>query len=170
MLTLKFILKFINLLNKEASPRALAGGMALGAILGITPFASLHNILIFILILMIRVNISAAILSWGVFALFSWFFDPFFNKVGYYLLVKTPALKPLWTTLYNTPIVPWTNFNNTLTLGSLVAALILFWPLYFILVWAVKRYRENILTTINKFKIVQVLKASKLFGLYQSYQ
>lgn len=169
MFTIKFILSFIKSLNADASPRQIAGGMALGSILGITPAMSLHNLIVFVLILMLRVNFSAALFAWGTFALFSYILDPLFNRIGYFLLTQAPALHPLWTALYNTPVVPWTRFNNTLTLGSLVFALALFWPLYFFLAWFVRIYRERILTVVNKFKVVQMLKASKLYGLYQSY-
>jgi uncharacterized protein (TIGR03546 family) len=169
MIALKFLLKFIQTLNKDASPQQIAGGMALGAIAGLTPLASLHNLVVLILVLMLRVNISSAILSLGVFSTLAYLLDPLFNKIGYLLLVRVEALKPLWTTFYNTPIVPWTRFNNTLTLGSLVFSLLLFWPLYFFLVWGVKTYRERVLAIVQRWKIVQVLKASKLYHLYQSY-
>ena len=169
MLTLKFLLKFIQLLNKDATPQALAGGMAMGSIIGITPKGSLHNLVILLIILMIRVNFSAALLAMAVFALFSYLLDPLFNKIGYILLTN-PGLQSLWTTLYNTPVVPWTNFNNTLTLGSLVFALAMFVPLYFFLIWGVKKYRERVLVAVQKWKIVQVLKTSKLYSLYQTYK
>lgn len=169
MFTIKFILSFIKSLNADASPRQIAGGMALGSILGITPAMSLHNLIVFVVILMIRVNFSAALFAWGAFALISYILDPLFNRIGYALLVQVPALQPLWTALYNTPAVPWTGFNNTLTLGSLVFALLFFWPLYFFLTWFVTVYRERIMSVVAKWKIVQILKASKLFGLYQSF-
>jgi uncharacterized protein (TIGR03546 family) len=168
MITIKLILKLINILNKDATPQQIAGGMALGSIAGITPTASLHNLLVLVLVLMLRVNISSAILSWGLFSVVAYGLDPLANKVGYALLTA-PSLQGLWTALYNTPVVPWTKFNNTLTLGSLVVALVLFWPLYFALAWAIAKYREHFLTWVNKLKLVQTLKASKLFMLYQSY-
>lgn len=169
MITIKLILKLINILNKDASPRQIAGGMALGAIAGLTPTASLHNLVVLVLVLMLKVNVTSAIFSWGLFALFAYALDPLFNKVGYHLLTGVPALTPLWTALYNTPVVPWTRFNNTLVLGSLVCSLLAFWPLYFLLAWAVAKYREKVLVWVNKLKIVQALKASKIFMLYQSY-
>ncbi len=169
MIALKFILKFIKILNKDASPQQIAGGMALGSIAGITPFMSLHNLIVLILILMIRVNISSAILSVCVFTAIAYLLDPLFNKIGYFLLVDVSFLAPLWTALYNTPIVPWTKFNNTLTLGSVVFALLFFWPLYFLLVWAVVKYREKLMAKILKWKIVTALKGSKLYGLYSTY-
>ncbi len=169
MITIKLILKLINILNKDASPRQIAGGMALGAIAGLTPTASLHNVVVLVLVLMLKVNVTSAVFAWGLFSLFAYALDPLFNQVGYSLLTGVPALTPLWTALYNTPIVPWTRFNNTLVLGSLVCALAAFWPLYFLLAWAVAKYREKVLVWVNKLKIVQVLKASKLFALYRSY-
>ena len=169
MLIVKLILKLIKILNQDATPSQIAGGMALGSILGITPLASLHNMIVFLLIFLVRVNITTAFFSWGLFTLFSYLFDPVFNKIGYTLLVKVQFLKPIWTTLYNTPIVPWTKFNNTLTLGSLVCALVLFWPLFFFLKWFVRIYREILANRLQKLKIVQILKASKIFSLYRQY-
>lgn len=169
MLILKFVLKFIRILNKDASPQQIAGGIALGSIIGITPLTSLHNLLVLVLILMVRVNISSALLGVLVFTAFAYVLDPLFNSVGYYLLVDASFLRPLWTALYNIPVVPWTKFNNTLTLGSLVCALLAFWPLYFLLVWAVVNYRERLMVSIQKWKIVTMLKGSKLYNMYSSY-
>jgi uncharacterized protein (TIGR03546 family) len=168
MLTLKFLLKFFKILNQDASPRAIAAGMALGAIIGLTPKGSLHNVAVLIILFMLNANVVSGFFAAAVFTLFAYVGDPIFNQLGYALLTADP-LQGLWTTLYNTPGVPWTRFNNTLVLGSLTAALILFWPLYFILTWAVRQYRERVMVTIQKWKIVQALKASKLFSLYNEY-
>ena len=169
MLILKFVLKFIRILNKDASPQQIAGGIALGSIIGITPLTSLHNLVVLVLILMVRVNISSALLGVLVFTAFAYVLDPLFNSVGYYLLVDAAFLQPLWTVLYNMPVVPWTKFNNTLTLGSLACALLVFWPLYFLLVWAVVNYRERLMAGTQKWKIVTMLKSSKLYNMYSSY-
>jgi uncharacterized protein (TIGR03546 family) len=168
VIALKLLFKFIRILNKEASPRAIAGGMALGMIIGLTPKGCLHNIIVLILIFMLNVNTASALLAAGVFALFSYLGDPLFNKLGHALLTATP-LQGLWTALYNTPLVPWTRFNNTLVLGSLSAALTLFWPVYVLLTWAVRQYREKVLAAVQKWKILQVIKASKLVALYNDY-
>lgn len=169
MIALKFILKFIKILNNDASPRQIAGGIALGSIAGITPFTSLHNLVVLVLVLLIRVNISSAILGVLLFSAISYVLDPVFNRVGYMLLVDATWLTGFWTFLYNVPIVPWTAFNNTLTLGSLVCALVLFWPLYFVLIWSVVKYRERVMVAMQKWKIVTILKGSKLYGLYRSF-
>lgn len=168
MITLKLLLKFINILNKAATSRAIAGGMAFGMIIGLTPKGSLHNLVVLVLILMLNVNAASAFFSAAVFTLFAFAGDPLFNKAGYALLTA-PPLHPLWTALYNTPAMPWTNFNNTLVLGSLACALALFWPFYFAAGWAVRRYRTDVLAVVQKWRITQALKASKLYSLYNDY-
>jgi uncharacterized protein (TIGR03546 family) len=122
-----------------------------------------------ILIFMLRVNTASAFLSAAVFSLVAYVGDPLFNKLGYLLLTAAP-LQGLWTAMYNTPLVPWTRFNNTLVLGSLAFALAFFWPYYLLKAWGVRKYRENILATVQKWKIVQTLKTSKLVSLYNDYR
>lgn len=168
MIALKLLLKFIRILNKEASPKAIAGGLALGMIIGFTPKGSLHNVVVLALILMLNVNAASAFFAAAACALVAYLADPLFNKIGYALLTAGP-LQGLWTTLYNTPLVPWTRFNNTLVLGSLAFALAFFWPCYFLCAAGVRQYRTQVLTVVQKWKIVQALKASKLVSLYNDY-
>ncbi|MBL8024133.1 MAG: TIGR03546 family protein [Elusimicrobia bacterium] len=168
MLIAKILFSFIRALNEKASPHALAGGFALGAIIGLTPKGSLHNVLVLFLIFLLPVNKSASLVSAILFALFSYLFDPFFNRVGELLLTR-PALEGLWTTLYNLPILPWTRFNNTLVLGSLMVSLILFIPLFKGAVWGVTRYREKVMAMASKWKLVQIVKVSKIYLLYERF-
>jgi uncharacterized protein (TIGR03546 family) len=167
---LKIIFNLIKVLNGDGSPRQIAAGLALGALVGITPVASLHNLIVALVILMINVNVSAALFALAVFKIVSPLADPLFNRIGYALLVKADALKPLWTWMYNTPFLPWFNFNNTLTLGSLVSALVLLVPLYLIFVKLIVLYRAHIMERLNRLKIMQVIKASKIWNLYQTYK
>ncbi len=169
MLILKFVLKFVAILNKDATPKAIAGGMALGAIMGITPAGSLHNLVVLFLLMMLRVNFSAGLVGAAVFKLFSYLFDPLFNRLGYWLLVDVKPLQPLWERIYNTPVLPWFKLNNTLTLGSLVVSIVLFYPLYRLLIVGVVQYRQKLMTRIAKWRIVTLLKASSLYRLYARF-
>ncbi len=166
MLILKLLISFLKALNEKASPRAMAGGFALGMIIGLTPKGSLHNAGVILLIFLLPVNKSASLVSAAVFALFSYLLDPFFNSAGELLLTR-PPLQGVWTTLYNTPVVPWTRFNNTLVLGSLVMSLFLFVPIFFITEWGVKKYRERMFAVASKWNLFHLLKVSKLYMLYE---
>ena len=169
MLILKMVMKLIGILNKDASPREIAGGMALGFIAGLTPLMSLHNLIVLFLLIVLRVNITAAIFSMGIFSGIAYLSDPLSNRIGYYLLTL-PALNGMWTTLYNTPVINWSRFNNTLTLGSLILSLVLFYPVLVFLRWAVVRYREKIMPLIFKWRIITLMKGSSLYNLYKRFQ
>ncbi len=167
MFLLNFIVKLIKTLQSKGKPHNIAMGFALGTIIGLTPFRSLHNLFVFILILICNVSIPAALFAVFFFSCFAHLLDPLFHSVGYFLLVRVEFLKPIWTCLYNIPIAPLTRFYNTVVLGSLVVSLLIFFPVYWGFKQIVILYRGKVADKINKFKIMQIIKANKLFQMYQ---
>jgi uncharacterized protein (TIGR03546 family) len=133
---------------------------------GLTPTTSPHNLLVLLALLLFKVNIAAAILSWAVFSIFAYALDPLFHQIGLFLLTGLGNLKELWTVLYNTPLIPYTRFNNTLMLGSLIFSLLAFYPVYFVGLTTVVKYRETIMESLNRWKVIQAVKASKLYNWY----
>ena len=159
--------KLFKALRSGASPKQIAGGFIFGMILGLTPLWSLHNLLVLILIIVLKVNISMAIFSFLMFSGVAYLIDPLFHSFGYWLLVDVTALQGLWTSLYNTPVIPLTRYNNTVVMGSLVSSLILTLPVFFLVKGGVVLYREKLEAKIQKLKIVQVVKSSKIYSVYQ---
>ena len=166
MFLIKLLSKFVKVLRSAESPNQIAWGFALGVILGLTPLWSLHNLVVIALIICLRVNISAAMLAFVIFSFFSWLLDPLFHAVGFGVLVQIPFLQPVWTVLYNLSVAPFTRFNNTVVMGSLLCSLVLMIPNYFLFKAFVIRYRESWSVTIQKWKIVQILKGSKIVRFY----
>lgn len=170
MLLLKLIQQLIKALNSDGTPGQVAAGMALGAALGLTPFASLHNLVIVAIAMVVNVSMPGFLLGWALFVPLGFAFDPAFDALGRTLLLGIPALRPLWTAWYNTPVVPLTNFNNTIVLGSFVAWLLAFVPLYFLLRWAVARYRATIFERIKGSRVFKAVAASKIYNVYRMFQ
>lgn len=166
MFILEILGKFIKILSSDVSPNQLAWGFALGTILGFTPFWTLHNLVVIILLIILRVNISAALFSFALFSFFAWLLDPFFHTIGYAVLVDIPALQSMWTSLYNAPIAPFTRFNNTVVMGSFLFSIVLLLPNYFLFKWFVHRYRDSWREKIKKWKITKALLGSKIVQLY----
>jgi uncharacterized protein (TIGR03546 family) len=166
MFWLNLAIKIVTTLHSDESPRALALGLSLGSIIGLTPFLSAHNLIIFVLIFILNVSISAAMFGVFFFGLFAWFFDPLFHDLGYFLLVNLKFLKPFWTYLYNIPVAPLFRLNNTVVLGSLVASLITFLPVYFGFQKALALYKLHLREKVEKFKIMKMIKANSLYQLY----
>ena len=170
MLTLlKLLQSLVKALHSEGTPGQLAAGLALGSILGLTPLMSLHNAVVFALIVMLNVSFAGAMLGWALCIPVGFLLDPLFDRIGHTLLF-TPSLTPLWTSLYNTPVLPLTNFNNTVTLGSLVTALVLFVPFFFLFRWGVARYRATIGERVRQSKWYRAVTASKLYNVYRLFK
>jgi len=167
MFGIELIAKLFKILRSDASPTQIAWGFVLGMIIGLTPIWNLHNLLIFILIVLLKVNIGMAIFSFIICSGFAYLIDPLFHDLGYYLLVSLSGMRDFWTTLYNTPIISLSNFNNTVVMGSMVCSVILILPAYILIKKFVIVYREKIDARMQKLKIVQIIKGSKIYNWYE---
>jgi uncharacterized protein (TIGR03546 family) len=167
MFWLKLLANFIKILREGQTPAQVAGGFALGFILGLSPMVTLQGLLVWLIILVLDVNLSAATLSLLIFSLFAYIFDPLFHHLGFYLLVNIDGLHGIWTTLYNVPIAPLTRFYNTVVLGSFVTAILLFPFIYFAMKKFVVVYRSTVGAQIEKTKIYQILSKSWIVQTYQ---
>jgi uncharacterized protein (TIGR03546 family) len=129
--TIKFLALTRETLLGEESTRRLALGATFGMMIGLIPKDSLFVWILGVLMMITTANIASAI---GGGFLFSWighFLDPFTHKLGG-LLLTADGLEPAWTWLYELPVMPWTRFNNTVVLGSLVLGMVVAVPFYLI--------------------------------------
>jgi len=170
MLFLKLIQSLIKTLHSEGTPGQVAAGIALGAILGLTPLVNLHNLVVFALIVILNVSFGGAMLGWVVFVPVGFLLDPAFDWIGARLLLDVPALTPLWTALYNMPVAPLTNFNNSVVLGSVVLSLAAWVPLFLGARWGVTRYRATVAERVRQSKLYRLVTASKLYNLYRLFR
>lgn len=164
-LLLKQIFQLVKLLNSETGSVQIAWGIAFGFVLGMTPAFSLQTLLVMMILLFFRVQIGAAFVSAFFFKFIAYLFDPVFHSVGSTVL-SNEGLKPLFTSLYNMPIVPWTRFYNTIVMGSGALSLLLTPIVFFACLYLVKKYRENV---YEKFKQSKFFKAIKATGFYKWY-
>lgn len=153
------LIQLFKALNANQYPGQIAMSLTLGMLLGLTPFFSPHTLLTILLIFILRVNLAGVLVAWAIFTGLAYAFDPLFHQFGLWVL-SHPGLLELWTQWYNAPFWRFLNFNNTIVMGSVVFAYC-FAPFFFILSWVMIRiYRQRFLVWINKFKVVQLLKAS----------
>lgn len=162
---LHILVKFLRALSSEASPWQIAVAVTLGMIMGITPLLRLHNLLILFVALFFRINIGSFLASFILFSGIAWLFDPWLDQLGGAVLMAS-GLQDLWTALFNTGLGRLSQFNHTLTLGGLLAGLILAPLVLFGTRYLVIQYRSRVLTWVNRLHIVRALRASKLMRLY----
>ena len=166
---IKLIQSIIKTLHSAGTPGQVAAGMALGSALGLTPLMNVHNLVIFSLLVLLNVSFGGGMLGWMLFVPVGFLLDPIFDRVGLSLLT-TPALTPVWTSLTNTPILPYTNFNNTIVLGSVVAWVVLAIPIFFAARYGVARYRATIGERVRRSRWYKAVTASQAYNLYKMFR
>jgi uncharacterized protein (TIGR03546 family) len=72
--------------------------------------------------------------------------------------------------LTNTPILPYTNFNNTVVLGSFVAWLILSIPIFFAARYGVTRYRATVGERVRQSRFYKTVTASQVYNWYRMFR
>jgi len=161
------VARLLKVLNSETEPGQISLALCLSMVAGFTPALSPHNLFVLLLVLVLRVNLSAFGLGWAFFSAVAYALDPLFHRIGLAILTA-PALTGLWTGFYNTAWFRLDRLNNTIVMGSLLFSLVVFLPGYVVFNLLIRRYRENILSWVRKTRLMQAFKATKLFEVYQS--
>ena len=160
MLTL--LAKMLKVLNSQASPWQIGWAIALGLFVGILPFGLL-TVLIVLIVCLLTINLSTFIVVWGL-------------TEGLMLLFATPLENLTWQyaqndtllkLLANTETLQLLHLHHTLTLGAFLLGAVLLLPVAWLAKVLVLQYRSRIMTSVQKWKIMQMLKASKLYALYE---
>lgn len=159
--------KLLQVLNSETAPGQISLGLCLGMVVGFTPFFTLHNVLVLLLVLVFRVNVSAFLLGVALFSALAYLLDPWFHQLGLAVL-HVEDLQDLWTDFYNTSMGRLEHFNNTVVMGSFIVALLLFLPLLLLINLLIKHYRTHVPGWFKNSRLVTMFKASHFYSVYQS--
>ena len=164
---LKTLAKLLKVLNSEADPSQISLALCFSMIAGLTPLFSLHNLLILLLVLILRVNLSAFLVGLAFFSGMAYLLDPLFHQMGLWVLTAD-AFNDIWTTLYNLTFWRIERFNNTIVMGSLLSSLTFFMPVFFLSNLLIHRYRQHVLAWIRKTRFMRGLQATTLYQTYRS--
>jgi len=157
----------IKILRAGQAPWQVAGGFALGMILGLSPMLTLQGVVVWLIVLVLNVNLSAVLLGITLCTLIAYLFDPLFHWLGFQILVNFAFLREVWTMLYNAPLAPLTRFNNTVVMGSFVFGLVCFIPVFYGMKRLIIAYRDHIGAKVEQWKVYQILKQSALVRWYE---
>ncbi|WP_141732835.1 hypothetical protein [Oligoflexus tunisiensis] len=110
-----------------------------GSWLGFSPgLASIHLILLLLSLCIVRLPlVFLVIVTATCWALGMVGADIGIDALGL-MVLREPALKGLWTQMYNAPVLPWTRFNNSMVMGATVLAFALM-PVWIVLSLTIRR-------------------------------
>lgn len=167
MLWLRPVQFVAQALTDGSSPRQLAWGIALGMLIGLVPKENLTAVALVIAVSALRVNLAAVSGSALVFAWSGVLLDPLSHRLGLALL-EADLLRPFWTWLFERPLMPWTSFNNSVVLGSLLIGLMLMYPVYRGVRPLCVRYLPVVEDRLKQLRIVRVLWGIEVAGSLRS--
>jgi uncharacterized protein (TIGR03546 family) len=164
---IKLLAKLLRVLNSETDPGQISLGLCFAMILGLTPLLSLHNLFVLLLVFILRVNLSAFLLGLALFTGIAYLLDPLFHLFGLAVLTA-PSLADLWTSLYQSVWWRLEYFNNSIVMGSLLFSIAMFVPVLLLSNLLIRRYRQHVLVWVQKSRLMQMFKASKLYQTYET--
>jgi uncharacterized protein (TIGR03546 family) len=138
-----------GLFLKETKPHQIALAVALGVVLGLVPKANLLALVLVMALFLLQCNLGFGILSAALVSLATIKLDTKIDLLGTKLLAN-PSVSDFQTTLFQYPFFAWTSLNNTLVLGSLVAGVIVFLPVYLIVFYLCRTFIPGIEVVAGK--------------------
>ena len=125
--------------------KSVAFGVATGTAVGLVPKGNLIAFTLGVVLCSLRLNLIVALGTAVGVSLLSVHGDPFFDAVGFAVLTWQP-LDRFWTWCAERPFAAWTQFHNTVVMGSLLVALAQIYPTY----WVSKRLADRLLPTLTE--------------------
>lgn len=154
---------FFKALVVDATPRQMALGFALGVLVGLVPKGNLLAIGLMMLLCSLRVNLGVGLATVFVTSWAGLLLDPITHRIGEFLL-KNERLRPLWETMSDTVLLPWTDFNNTVVLGSFVVGTGAFVPLYLLSRPIFGLLTPRLVAWAQRFRLVALLWGGEMTG------
>jgi len=140
-MVLVWIAKLVAALNANVRPAEIAAGFAYAVLLALIPAGNLLWIALFILSFFLKINNAVFFVFMAILKLFISVFDPVCDAIGWSIL-HNQGLSHFFTSLSNTPLIPWTRFNDTVVTGGLVLGLFAFIPLTVLGILFVRAWRN----------------------------
>jgi uncharacterized protein (TIGR03546 family) len=161
---IRLVLKLIKLVMSETDPAQIGLGFALALFSGFPPLIEPHNLLVLLVVLLLRVNVTGFVAGLALWSAIGALAAPAIDGIGG-LVLRAEGLKGLWTYMYNTTFWRLMGFNNTRIMGGVILSAVLFIPALFAVKALIARHRERIRQWVQKSRLFSVLKATRLFGV-----
>ena len=158
---ISLLAKLLKVLNSEISPWQIGWAVALGLLAGLLPFGFL-TIALLVVVCLFTVNLTIFFLVWGVSGGLMMFLGE-----GLEAFTWQHARIDWLLQVLSSETLQLLHLHHTLVLGACVLGVLLLAPVIWVSAFLVKQYRLRLMTKVNKWKIVQIVKASKFYQLYE---
>ncbi len=151
------IAKLLAALNANSRPGEIAAAASFGLMLALIPGGNLLWILLFVIVFFLKVHLATALFVMALARLVVPFADPLVSSLGLSIL-NIGSLNTLFTAMINMPLIPYTDFNNSLVTGGLAAGIILWGPVFFLFAILVRLYRNRFWPLLANSRLVKAFQ------------
>lgn len=128
-----FMMKLLSSVRKAVAgrkhPHQLAWAVAFGLLLGIVPHGNLLAVALVIFVLTLKLNHAMAGLTAIGISFAATRLDPYSHQVGDFVL-SHPEMHRFAASAWQLPLMPWTDLNNSVVMGSLLIGLVSLLPCF----------------------------------------
>jgi len=156
MFILRALRLLVGALTAESSHRQIAAGIALGMLIGLVPKGNLLALGLLTAVSACRISLPAVFFSTFLFSWAGLLIEPWTASLGRWVLTQ-PSLQDSFVWLYHQPLLPWTNFNNTLVMGSFLAGAVLCYPFYCAVYPLVQKWEPPLTARVRRYGIAKWL-------------
>ena len=160
--------KILAILKSNLSPNQIGFAFVLGIFAGLPP-VGLHILIPSTLALLFRCSFRAFLISVGLFKLISLALAPIALALGKWLLDTQRGLDRVWRWIFHLPVIAPMGYARYILMGSLVLALLLAIPIFFMIRLLVQRYRESFSTWVSGWSFSRRLKGKRGVGLLRKF-
>ena len=151
------VAKLLAALNANARPGEIAAAAAFGLMLALIPGGNLLWVGLFVLIFFLKIHLATALLVMALARLGVPFADPLIGWVGLKILT-IEGLHSIFTGMANAPVLPYTNFNNSLVLGGLLTGIAAWIPVFLLFSFLVRLYRNLLWPKLANSRLVKAFQ------------
>lgn len=166
MLLLRLLFKAIRVLGSETSASSLAAAFALGLFTGLVPWISLQAALVLACVLLLRVNLTAWLVSTLLGKLLAAALVGPLDALGARLL-EDEGLRSLWTSLTHDPVLGFLSVGDSVALGGTLVGLASLVPAFLLGRLAVRAYRSHVEGRLAASPLGRALGGLRVVSLYQ---
>tara|TARA_R110002049_G_scaffold2750_4_gene21922 strand:- start:70944 stop:71813 length:870 start_codon:yes stop_codon:yes gene_type:complete len=128
-----FFMKLLSSIRKAVAgrkhPHQLAWAVAFGLLLGIIPHGNLLALAVLVVVLTLKVNHAMAGLTAIGISFAATKLDPYSHQVGDFVL-SHPDTQTYAASAWQMPLMPWTDLNNTVVMGSFLIGVVALIPAF----------------------------------------
>ena len=149
--------KVFNFLNSNESIENLSLSLTISFIFSLIPLNPIIHPLLIIILIICNGNLLIFLFVTPFLSIITPISYEELHIIGNSILTIENA-QEIYNKLSKLPILTFTNWNNTISLGAYFVSVIIFIPLFYIYSFFIKMYRNSILKSIENSKFLKIYK------------